>query len=130
MIYFHPRPGTLLMCNYNTGFRPPEMVKNRPVIVVSNAHRNLATVVPVSTVQPQPIEPCHWEIDMASLPKSLQRKRCWAKCDVITTVAFWRLDRIMDGKDARTGKRIYVDHRVTTEDLEGIRQSLKYVLRV
>jgi hypothetical protein len=24
---FHPKPGTIVICDYSTGFRPPEMVK-------------------------------------------------------------------------------------------------------
>lgn len=32
---FHPKPGTILMCDFDTGFQVPEMVKKRPVIVLS-----------------------------------------------------------------------------------------------
>ena len=32
---FHPDPGTLLVCNFDTGFIPPEMVKRRLVVVIS-----------------------------------------------------------------------------------------------
>lgn len=129
-ITFHPHAATLLMCDYNTGFRPPEMVKNRPVVVVSHSHRCLATVVPISTEEPNPFEPCHWEMSLASMPTSLQSERCWAKCDVVATVAFWRLDRIMNGKDPKTGKRIYVAPRIIQADFDGIRQALKDVLRL
>jgi mRNA interferase MazF len=27
---FHPEPGTILICDYTTGFIAPEMVKRRP----------------------------------------------------------------------------------------------------
>ncbi|WP_198669160.1 type II toxin-antitoxin system PemK/MazF family toxin [Elioraea thermophila] len=48
--------GTILLCDDDTGFRPPEMVKRRPVVVVSPRlpHRDgLATVVPLSTTAPR-----------------------------------------------------------------------------
>ena len=32
---YPPRPGTLWMCDFDTGFKPPEMVKKRPVVVIS-----------------------------------------------------------------------------------------------
>src|SRR3546814_2449978 len=31
----HPPTGTILTCNFDAGFKEPEMVKRRPVIVVS-----------------------------------------------------------------------------------------------
>jgi uncharacterized protein YifN (PemK superfamily) len=128
-IQFHPKTGSLLMCDFN-GFIAPEMVKNRPVVVVSRPHRNIAVVVPLSTVKPSPFEPCHWEMGIASLPSSLQKKRCWAKCDMVTCVRFARLDRVMNGKCPKTGKRIYVDQEILAVDLEEIRKALKYVLRL
>ena len=36
-ITFHPSPGTVLICDFTTGFQPPEMVKRRHVVVVSHA---------------------------------------------------------------------------------------------
>lgn len=34
-IKFPVAPGTVLLCDYSTGFLPPEMVKLKPAIVVS-----------------------------------------------------------------------------------------------
>jgi mRNA interferase MazF len=95
---FHPRPGTVLICDFSTGFMPPEMVKKRPVVVVSSAHINrnfLCTVVPVSTTKPLSIEPYHVRIRRGSYPFFHPTKPCWVKCDMITTVALRRLDRIL-----------------------------------
>ena len=50
-IKFYPRQGTLLMCDFNTGFRVPEMVKVRPVVVVSRTRGQVATVVPLFDYQ-------------------------------------------------------------------------------
>ncbi len=33
-ISFHPRAGRMFMCDFS-GFQPPEMVKVRPVVVIS-----------------------------------------------------------------------------------------------
>lgn len=32
---FHPKPGAILVCDYDTGFVPPEMVKKRLCIVIT-----------------------------------------------------------------------------------------------
>ncbi len=127
-ITFHPRPGTVLMCDFSTGFKPPEMVKNRPVVVVSRKHRDLATVVPLSTTEPIPLEKRHHELQDASLPPPLRGKRCWAKCDLVTTVALWRLDRVRGGKHPRTGKRTYYSHQVSPQDLKAIQDAILHVL--
>jgi uncharacterized protein YifN (PemK superfamily) len=60
---YHPETGTILICDYNLGggFIEPEMVKRRPVVVISPRFRHrdwLCTVVPLSTthqVQPKHI---------------------------------------------------------------------------
>jgi mRNA interferase MazF len=51
---FHPDAGTIVICDYSTGFQPPEMVKVRPVVVVSPRRRGsqLVTVVPISRGKP------------------------------------------------------------------------------
>ncbi len=116
------------MCDFGTGFRPPEMVKTRPVVVVSKRADNLANVVSLSTTQPIKLEKWHCEINSASLPSSLGGKRCWAKCDMIATVGLWRLDRVKIGKDPRTGKRLYVVHCLLDIDLEQIRHGLRSIL--
>jgi mRNA interferase MazF len=127
-ITFHPKPGTVLMCDFNTGFRAPEMVKKRPVVVISKSRQQLVTVVPLSTTKPYPLEACHHELKDASLPACLRSGRHWAKCDMVNTVAFWRLDRVRAGKHPVTGKRIYVSHIVCPEDLAAIRKAVAHVL--
>lgn len=54
-IPFMPADGMMLLCDFSTGFRPPEMVKMRPVVVLSHRARNAQTcvVVPTSTVPPK-----------------------------------------------------------------------------
>jgi mRNA interferase MazF len=127
-INFHPKPGMVLICDFSTGFTPPEMVKKRPVVVVSKSAQQLVTVVPLSTTEPVPLEECHHELLNRSLPIPLRTKRHWAKCDCVTTVAFWRLDRVRTGIHPTTGKRTYVTYFVCPEDLVAIQKAVLHVL--
>ena len=106
----HPAKGTILMCNFDQGFKIPEMVKRRPVIVVSPkilARPGLCTVVALSTTPPDPIMPYHAKIDLPqTLPKRLRSSETWVKGDMINTVGLHRLDFIRLGK-TKDGKRIY-----------------------
>lgn len=123
---YHPNPGTLVMCDFTTGFRAPEMIKKRPVVIVSPTRRRggqLYTVVPLSTKAPNPVEGYHHKMDPASLPQVWSGKENWAKCDVIVTVSLDRLDRIMVGRDY-SGKRIYVAPQVLPSDLLAIRKCI------
>ena len=130
-ITFHPKAGTLLMCDFNTGFVAPEMIKKRPVIVVSRTKGQTVLVVPLSATEPVPFEPWHYEMPLASMPKSLRSERCWAKCDMVSCVwPRWRLDRIMDGKDAKTGRRIYVAPLISGTDYDQIRKALMAALHL
>jgi uncharacterized protein YifN (PemK superfamily) len=108
---FHPNPGTILICDYSTGFIIPEMVKRRPVVVVSPRlkHRNgLATVVPLSTTEPTPVELYHCVIDLIEpLPAPFDSPRMWVKADMLATVSFARLDLPRTQRD-HEGKRRYL----------------------
>jgi mRNA interferase MazF len=120
---FHPRTGVVLMCDFNTGFKAPEMVKVRPVVVISPRRRSdsLCTVVPLSTTAPNPVEGYHHRLDPKSLPSKLANAETWAKCDMVTTVSLERLDRVKNGKEPN-GKRIYVAQQILPADLEAIRR--------
>lgn len=76
-LQFHPHPGTVLICDFTTGFQKPEMIKKRPVVVLSPRPRRktqLCTVIPLSTTKPLPIESHHHCLDSASLPEKLASK--------------------------------------------------------
>ena len=123
---FRPEPGTVLMCNFDTGFKPPEMVKVRPVVVVSPRRRHgaaLCTVIPLSTTPPAPVEPHHHCLDPASLPGQLARKQTWAKCDMLYTVSLERLDRVRVGRSG-DGRRRYVVQSITGADWKAIRKCI------
>lgn len=130
-IQFHPDQGMVLICDFNTGFQKPEMIKRRPVVVLSLRRRrqqqNTCIVVPLSTTAPHPIEPFHHRLDARSLPKPFAGKATWAKCDMIAHVGLARLDRVKAGR-GKGGKRIYVSHRVTADDLKALQRGVLQAL--
>lgn len=97
------------MCDFSTGFKKPELVKKRPVIVIASVRQrsDLATVVGLSTTEPYPIEKYHCEIESKRLPKNslFQNKRTWIKGDMIYRVGFHRLSLIGIGRV--NGRRNY-----------------------
>ena len=119
-LLFHPKQGTVLICDYS-GFIPPEMIKKRPVVIISNSRKQqgLYTVVPLSTTRPILIENYHHKMNPLSLPGDYALKETWAKCDMIATVSARRLDRIKLSKNIK-GKRLYVIHHTIKEDLDAI----------
>lgn len=127
-IQFHPKYGQILYCDFTSGFREPEMVKNRPVIVISRSNNQVCTVVPLSGTKPDPVRSHHYEISPASLPNRLAAQGSWwAKCDMVTTVGFWRLDRVKEGKDAN-GKRQFSTKCLNDNDLREVKKCVIYAL--
>ena len=90
MLNFQPAPGSIVMCDFSTGFIVPEMVKKRPAVVVRRSKTNpkLVTIVPISQTEPDEITDVHVEII-----SPLNKEKAWVKCDMITTVSIDRLDR-------------------------------------
>lgn len=129
---YHPTPGEILLCNYSTGFIAPEMVKLRPVVVVSPRLRrrtNLVAVVPLSTTPPDPAEPHHCSIALAApLPRPYEAAQMWAKCDMLATVALSRLDRFRDGRIAGGGARRFMTGKVAPAQLVEIRKAILHGL--
>jgi len=120
----HPKAGTILMCNFD-GFRVPEMVKTRPVVIVSPNHLNrpgLYTIVPLSTTAPDQVQPYHYHFPKNPMPQSLGE--AWAKCDMVVTVSIGRLDRI------KVSRGIYTLRYVSKEELAAIRECMKYALGI
>lgn len=107
------------------------MVKKRPAIVISPHDRlgyNLVHVVPLSTTTPVPVCTHHIPITMPPQLVGFEiwgitiAENCWAKCDIVNTVAFARLDLIPMGKDV-AGKRVYSNHRIDVNTLNNIRKA-------
>lgn len=125
---FCPRPGALLICDFDSGFKVPEMIKKRPVVVISPRRRRsmqLCTVVPLSTAVPRPVDRFHHRMDPRSVPVGLGARESWAKCDMLYTVSLARLDRVLINSG---GGRAFITPRVLDEDLEAIRQGVMIAL--
>ncbi|HEY1773245.1 MAG TPA: type II toxin-antitoxin system PemK/MazF family toxin [Gammaproteobacteria bacterium] len=125
---FGPRRGMVLACDFQTGFKPPEMVKVRPVVIMAEptAHRpGLCTVIPLSTTAPIPVMPYHHRMKAVSLPAAWGSRDVWAKCDMIYAVSCERLDRILVRDH---GQRRYVYSNACSGDLEAIRHGILHSL--
>lgn len=110
------------------GFVVPEMVKRRPVIVISPKPRReqgLCAVVPLSTTAPRTVEKHHIDIILPDefIKDGKFTKNCWAKCDIVNTISLARLDLVRIGKNT-DGKRIYSYFRVSSDTLEAIRKAV------
>ena len=132
-IKFEQKPGTILLCDYGLGgFKPPEMVKRRPVVVVSMRKRSstgLITVVPLSTTAPIPVEAHHSRILLGKPLPGFAAQECWVKADMVATVAFARLEMFRSARGP-DGKRKYLTPRVSDEQLEQIKVCLRAVFGI
>lgn len=130
-----PRVGAVVLCMFPEGLAAPEMIKTRPVVVISPkipGRRNLAAIVPLSTTEPNPKLAHHCEIPIRLMPKSLQAKadHVWAKCDMLYTFALDRLDRFKVGRDRVTGKRLYEAGQLELEHILQIRRCIAAALGI
>ncbi|MCF4129328.1 type II toxin-antitoxin system PemK/MazF family toxin [Methylobacterium sp. SyP6R] len=120
----HPALGVVLLCDFNVGFKVPEMIKRRPCVVISPkiaARPGLCTVVALSTDPPDPIMPYHKQINLRPhLPEPWDSDGVWVKGDMVNTVAFHRLDFLRTGKSA-AGKRLYLYTPLDGETIKTIR---------
>ncbi len=129
---FHPKQGHYLTCDFERGFVAPEILKVRPVIVISKTdshgnHRRLCTVVAVSTTPPNPVMPWHHRLSFNPHPTPSEMP-AWVKCDMIYTVSYARLDK-PHTKSNRDG-RIYHSIRIPTDDLQSILDCvMRYISR-
>lgn len=131
MLRYPPKPGTLVICDYSTGFREPEMVKKRLAVVVSPRlpHRDwLCTVVPLSTTPPAHRVAYQCKITLStSPPKPFEGVDKWAKADMLFTAAYGpggRLDLPHTERDKATGRRQYLTIVLDDEMLERVRTAV------
>ncbi|MDR3436113.1 type II toxin-antitoxin system PemK/MazF family toxin [Telmatospirillum sp.] len=125
---------TILLCDYALGgFRPPEMIKRRPAIVISPRlpHRDgLCFVIPLSSSEPEKPVPYVVRVELPEpLPAPFDHQICWAKCDMVATVGYERLDLFRTGR-GETGRRQYINPRVSVEIFEEIIQGILYGLGI
>lgn len=121
---YQPKEKSVVMCDFS-GFIAPEMVKTRPVVVISKHKKNggLVTIVPLSTTKPEPLEPYHYPMPSNPLPDK-SNIQCWAKCDMVYTVSLARLDRY------KLKKREYIVPVINNEDFEQIQKAVAKALKL
>jgi mRNA interferase MazF len=123
-ISFVPSAGDVLMCDFD-GFKPPEMTKLRPVIILSPRSRtafpDTYIVVPTSRTPPASVEGWHCQLKRGSYSCFDQSVPIWAKCDMVTCIAARRLDRI---KVAGRYNRV----QIRRDDLNRVRQAVLHAL--
>ncbi|MDC5702974.1 type II toxin-antitoxin system PemK/MazF family toxin [Vibrio europaeus] len=122
---YSPKVGQILMCNFN-GFKEPEMVKDRPVLVIGtrpNGHR-LATIVCLSTTEPDRIQPYHMQLDDNHLPRHrfFNKGTTWVKADMVYTLSLDRLSYVSLG--SMNGKRQYFQNRLGRETMKEVYSSV------
>ncbi len=117
--------GTVLLCDYSRGgFLPPEMIKKRPAVVISPRlpyRDGLCTVIPLS--QTEPDHAVDYVVRVAfpdPLPYPFPYHVLWAKCDMIATVSFERLDLFQTARDQR-GKRKYLHPQMSVDEVTRVR---------
>ena len=122
-ITYFKRKGQVLLCHYPINAPKGEMIKLRPVVVVSpriSTRPSICTVVPLSTTEPNPSRPYHHKIiENIELPSPWNANERWVKADMISVVSFERLDNFRCGRD-ENGKRIYNNFFVSDDDLNAI----------
>ena len=114
----------VLICDYQTGFIPPEMVKKRRVVVVSPKHinnRGLCVVVPISTSPPDSELPTHVRFEAGNYRFLSNSTACWAKCAILASVSYRRLDRVRVGSN-------FIAPRLSHEDFNRICDAVAHVI--
>lgn len=95
-INFYPKPSMVLLYKFaeegKSEYAPPEIIKTRPVVVVSRHKRHnetTCTVIPLSLTPPKTVQLWHVLLDGRGMPDNKSGR--WAKCDMITNVSLSRL---------------------------------------
>lgn len=91
---YPPDRCSIVICDFN-GFTPPEMVKRRPVIVLSpriKIRPDLCVVVCLSTTDQNPVLSFHQQIVLSPcLPPPYDSAKMWVKGDMVYSVSIQRL---------------------------------------
>lgn len=133
-LQLHLKTGEVVFCDFD-GLHEPEMVKRRPVIVISRTAthwRNLCTIVPLSSTAPERRQPWHVELSRNPLRGHLPgdhpfqlADQVWAKCDMLYTMAF---DRITRPHVRQGGQRSYPPVRLPGGDLAAVFEGVRAYL--
>lgn len=121
---FFPKAGQIYMADFR-GFVPPEMVKVRPVVVISPKlpyRSEIVTIVPLSTTAPIHALPFCVKLSQNYMPGGDKNLESWAKCDMVLNVATTRLTAI------RIGKRKYAYPSLSEADSDAVKAGVLHGL--
>ena len=128
----HPGLGCIITCDFDRGFREPEMIKLRPVIVISpqiSWRPGLCTVVGLSTTAPTPKRPYHCELEIyPPLPEPWDSGKVWVKGDMVAAVGFHRLNLIRLSRDDDTKVRRYRMNLLTKQQIIAVQSCVLHSL--
>jgi uncharacterized protein YifN (PemK superfamily) len=119
-LLFYPRAGQVYVCDF-TGFQEPEMVKPRPVIVISPRlpfRSDIVAIVPISLTEPRHSLPFCYKLSKNYHPDERDDLPCWAKADMVMNVSIARLSAF------KVGRRRYAYPTLTQEDLAAVRHAV------
>gem|GEM_PF-2554664 len=100
-----------------------------PVVVISRTATHssrLCTIVPLSTTAPQPIETWHVPLLINPLKNTHTEPKVWAKCDMLYTVSFDRLDLPAPLNQPHSQRGL--TPRLSSRDLDAIFRGVKNYL--
>ena len=126
------KAGDVYVLDYDQMFTAPEMIKIRPVVIVSPQTKDrssgLAIVVPLSTTEPTRGMP-KYVVPLANTYDWAHGKKIYAKCDMLNTISTMRLEHIRayQKQMARGQNYVPVPH-VTAEDLKAIRMGVAFAV--
>jgi mRNA interferase MazF len=126
-------PRTILLCNYSLGgFKPPEMVKLRPAVVITGRlprRDGLHTVVPLSGTEADPRNLYQCKIELGKpLPEPFAETTWWVKADMVATVSFERLELFRTARDTQGKRKYLTDLKVSEEQFSLIKEALRHAL--
>lgn len=127
-----PKPGSVVICNYDSGFRAPEMVKTRLAVVISPRlpyRDGLCTLVPLSTTPPSRALRYQCKITLPiSPPPPFEGQEKWVKADMIATLSLNRMELPYTARDKITGKRKFVKIQLDNDQLTEIYRAVLHAV--
>lgn len=125
-----PHQGAILVCDFDDSAVGAEMIKRRPVVVVSrhDAHRSqLCCVVALSTTPPEQVKPWHHHMPHLKITGWEAEDGVWAKCDMLSTVSLQRLNKPY--VKLRSGRK-YITHSLALVDTAAILKCIRALMQM
>jgi len=107
------------------------MTKRRLAVTLSpklKRRNDLVTVVPLSTTPPNPLSPWHVEL-LIDVPPPWGKITRWAKCDMLATVGFARLN-LPHHRHPVTGTRLFSQLELPQDMVDSLRKAAAAALGI